>query len=212
MAADQGRPVSLGWAEGARRNLQLVLPVSEHSVRLARRVARTVLAAWQLPDTQETAVLLLSELVVNAIQHARDKAAERGIAAHFEVADALNLWQFGLAFDTVIDSGVFHIFDDEDRARYVASLASVLEPGGSLYLICFSEHQPGTSGPRRVRQDELRAAFSDGWNVTEIVPEKFEVKPESGFGTAAVEAWLATIRRLLRGRRRGGPRPVGRAG
>ena len=61
----------LGWAEGARRNLQMVLPVSEHSARLARRVARTVLAAWQLPDTQETAVLLLSELVMNAIQHAR---------------------------------------------------------------------------------------------------------------------------------------------
>ena len=147
-----------------------------------------------------------------AIQRARDKAAERGIAARFEVADALNLWQFGLAFDTVIDSGVFHIFDDEDRARYVASLASVVEPGGSLYLICFSEHQPGTSGPGRVRQDELRAAFRDGWNVTEIVPEKFEVNPESGFGTAAVEAWLATIRRLLLGRGRGGPRPVGSAG
>lgn len=72
MAADQGGPVRLGWAEGVRRNLQLVLPVSEHSVRLARRVARTVLAAWQLQDTQETAVLLLSELVMNAIQHARD--------------------------------------------------------------------------------------------------------------------------------------------
>ena len=72
MAADQGGPVRLGWAEGARRNLQLVLPVSEHSVRLARRVARTVLAAWQLQDTQETAVLLLSELVMNAIQHARE--------------------------------------------------------------------------------------------------------------------------------------------
>jgi serine/threonine-protein kinase RsbW len=72
MTADQGGPVRLGWAEGARRNLQLVLPVSEHSARLTRRVARTVLAAWQLQDTQETAVLLLSELVMNAIRHARD--------------------------------------------------------------------------------------------------------------------------------------------
>ena len=70
MAADQGGPVRLGWAGGARRNLQLVLPVSEHSPRLARRVARTVLTAWQLPGTQETAVLLLSELVMNAIQYA----------------------------------------------------------------------------------------------------------------------------------------------
>jgi SAM-dependent methyltransferase len=130
-----------------------------------------------------------------AIERARGKAAERGIAARFEVADALNLWQFGLIFDTVIDSGVFHIFDDEDRARYVASLASVLEPGGTCYLICFSEHQPGDAGPRRVRQDELRGAFRDGWEVTEIIPEKFEVNPGSGLGVTAVEAWLATLRR-----------------
>jgi len=133
----------------------------------------------------------------SAIQRARDKAAERGIAARFEVADALNLGPLGLTFETVIDSGVFHIFDDDDRGRYVASLASVLEPGGILYLICFSELQPGDFGPRRVRQDELRAAFRDGWNVAKIVPEKFEANPDSGFGTTAVAAWLATIRRPL---------------
>jgi SAM-dependent methyltransferase len=135
-----------------------------------------------------------------AIQRARDKAAARGIAARFEVADALT-------FDTVTDSGVFHVFDDDDRARYVASLGSVLEPGGSCYLICFSERQPGDFGPRRVRQDELRAAFSNGWDVTEIVPEKFEINTEAGFGTGAAQAWLATIRRLLLSPQRGGPRP-----
>jgi SAM-dependent methyltransferase len=146
-----------------------------------------------------------------AVQRARDKATERGVAARFEVADALNLGPLGLTFDTVIDSGVFQVFDDEDRARYVASLASVLEPGGCLYLICFSELQPGDFGPRRVRQDELRAAFSDGWNVTEIVPEKFEANPDSGFGTTAVAAWLATIRRALVTPRRGKPRRPGAA-
>jgi SAM-dependent methyltransferase len=142
-----------------------------------------------------------------ASPRARDKAAARGIAARFEVADALNLGQLGLTFDTVIDSGVFHVFDDDDRARYVASLGSVLEPGGSCYLICFSERQPGDFGPRRVRQDELRAAFSNGWDVTEIVPEKFEINTEAGFGTGAAQAWLATIRRLLLSPQRGGPRP-----
>lgn len=70
MAAYQGGPVPPGWANGARRDLRLVLPVSEHSVRLARRVARTVLAAWQLADMEETAVLLVSELVTNAVRHA----------------------------------------------------------------------------------------------------------------------------------------------
>jgi SAM-dependent methyltransferase len=128
-----------------------------------------------------------------AIGRARDKTAERGIPARFEVADVLNLGQLGLTFDTVIDSGVFHVFDDDDRVRYVTSLASVLEPGGTCYLICFSDRQPGDYGPRRVRQDELRAAFADGWSVTEIAADTFDLNPVVEITSA--QAWLATIRR-----------------
>ena len=128
-----------------------------------------------------------------AIERARHKATERGLAVRFEAADALSLDGLGLTFDTVIDSGLFHVFDDADRARYVTSLASVLPPGGTCYLMCFSERQPGSMGPRRVRQEELRAAFSDGWAVTSIVADAFEVNP--GLGTPTAQAWLATIRR-----------------
>jgi cyclopropane fatty-acyl-phospholipid synthase-like methyltransferase len=128
-----------------------------------------------------------------AIEQARRKAAERGLTVRFEAADALSLGQLGLAFDTVIDSGLFHVFDDADRARYVTSLASVLPPGGTCYLMCFSDRQPGGLGPRRVRQEELRAAFSDGWAVTSIVADDFELN--LGLGTPTAQAWLATIRR-----------------
>ena len=65
-----------------------------------------------------------------AIERARDKATARGSKARFEVADALRLGELGLTFDTIIDSGVFHVFNDANRARYVASLAEVLQPGG----------------------------------------------------------------------------------
>jgi SAM-dependent methyltransferase len=128
-----------------------------------------------------------------AIARARAKAAGRGLAARFEVADALDLGALGMSFGTVIDSGLFHVFDDQDRARYVASLASVLRPGGTCYLMCFSDLQPGTFGPRRVRQDELISSFSDGWNVIGIAAAEFVVNP--GLGTPAARAWLATIRR-----------------
>jgi SAM-dependent methyltransferase len=128
-----------------------------------------------------------------AIARARVKAAGRGLTARFEVADVLELGQLGTTFDTVIDSGVFHVFDDKDRARYVASLASVLRPGGQCYLACFSDRQPGEWGPRRVTQDELRAAFSDGWSVTSIEADTFEVNP--GMPTPDVQAWLATLQR-----------------
>jgi SAM-dependent methyltransferase len=128
-----------------------------------------------------------------AIARARAKAADRSLQARFEVADVLALERLGMTFDTVIDSGVFHVFDDQDRARYVTSLASVLQPGGHCYLACFSDRQPGEWGPRRVSQDELRAAFADGWSVTSIEVDNFEVNP--GMPTPTVQAWLATIQR-----------------
>jgi len=129
-----------------------------------------------------------------AIARARDKAATRGVKARFEVADALSLGDLGLTFDAIIDSGLFHVFDDDSRSRYVASLASVLRSGGRCYLMCFSDRQPGNLGPRRVSQDELRAAFSEGWTVVSIEADTFEVNPGI-FGSTTAQAWLATIDR-----------------
>jgi SAM-dependent methyltransferase len=120
------------------------------------------------------------------------------VVARFEVGDALRLADLGLTFDTIMDSGVFHVFDDEDRARYVTSLASVLRPGGRCYLACFSDRQPGTWGPRRVSQDELRASFSHGWTVASIEAEVFEVN-EARIGVASVQAWLAVLERAGQG-------------
>ena len=131
-----------------------------------------------------------------AIGRARTKAAARGIKARFEVADALRLGSLGASFDTIIDSGLFHVFDDDDRAGYVASLASVLRPGGRLYLMCFSDAQPGTFGPRRVSQDELRTAFTEGWTVSGIEADTFEINP-GFFGGTTAQAWLFTASRVL---------------
>jgi cyclopropane fatty-acyl-phospholipid synthase-like methyltransferase len=130
-----------------------------------------------------------------AVGRARGKAAARGIKVRFEIADALRLGELGLTFDTIIDSGLFHVFDDDGRARYVASLASVLRVGGRLYLMCFSDRQPGTVGPRRVSQDELRAAFGDGWTIVDIVADTFEINP-GFFGATTAQAWLATVSRV----------------
>ena len=128
-----------------------------------------------------------------AIAQARAKAAQRGLDVRFEVADALDLGQLDPNFDVIIDSGVFHVFSDEDRPRYVASLAAVLRPGGTLYLMCFSDRQPGDFGPRRVREDELRASFSDGWAVQSITADTFEIRPVGD--TTRAQAWLAVFTR-----------------
>jgi SAM-dependent methyltransferase len=124
-----------------------------------------------------------------AIEIATGKAADRGVAARFLVWDAMALADLGEQFDTVLDSGLFHVFDDDRRARYVASLAAVVSPGGRVLLACFSDRQPGDWGPRRVRQAELREAFAAGWVIESIEPVRFHTNLDPP--TAA--AWLARI-------------------
>jgi SAM-dependent methyltransferase len=126
-----------------------------------------------------------------AIGLAREKAVQRQVAAEFAVGDVLALDRLHRRFATVIDSGVFHTFDDADRPRYVTSLGRVLAPGGILHLACFSERTPGDWGPRRVTQAELRAAFADGWEVERIEAARFEVRED--FGAEQPHAWLARI-------------------
>jgi SAM-dependent methyltransferase len=126
-----------------------------------------------------------------ALAMARAKAADRGIEAEFVLADAL---QLGLRrrFDTVLDCGLFHSFDGSERPGYVASLASVTEPGGTLYVLCFSDEGPDT-GPHPVSRDELSAAFGpgSGWRVATIEPDRVE----TNFHDHGAPAWLATVKR-----------------
>ncbi len=132
------------------------------------------------------------------IRRARRKADERGLRATYLVRDALTLDTFPGRFASVIDCGLFHVFSDPDRARYVEGLATVLRPGGSLYLLCFSDAEPGTQGPRRVSEAELRAAFAQGWTVTSLQPARFEIVPnlpDITFSEGGPRAWFAVIRR-----------------
>jgi ubiquinone/menaquinone biosynthesis C-methylase UbiE len=127
-----------------------------------------------------------------AIEKARAKAVERGLHSEFLVADALSLGSLGRTFHTALDCGVFHVFEDVERPVYVASVASVLETGGVLHLLCFSDRQHGTMGPRRVSERELRDAFADGWRVVEIAATTFVAAISGG----EAKAWRATFERI----------------
>jgi ubiquinone/menaquinone biosynthesis C-methylase UbiE len=132
------------------------------------------------------------------IQEATRKAGERGLHAEFVPMDALTLTALDRRFDSVIDSGLFHVFSDEDRVRYVAGLAHVIKPGGRLFLLCFSDEEPGTEGPRRVSQQELRESFANGWAIEEIRPARLGVRPDvenMSFSEGGPKGWFAVIRR-----------------
>jgi len=152
--------------------------------------------------TGENALLVASlglsvlgvDVAETALAIAREKADDRGIEVEFAAADAFQLERLGRRFKTVLDCGLFHTFDDlEERTRYVASLASVTEHDGTLYVLCFSDDGPDT-GPHPIRQEELRAAFNpgSGWNIASIEAERIETRMHAN----GAPAWFATIKRV----------------
>ena len=147
-------------------------------------------------NTLHVASLGLSVLGVDvaetALAIARAKAEDRGIEVEFAPADAFQLERLGRRFETVLDCGLFHTFDVDERPRYVASLASVAEHDGTLYLLCFSDDGPDT-GPHPISQAELRAAFnrSNGWSVAAIEPDQIQTRNHD----VGTPAWFATIKR-----------------
>jgi cyclopropane fatty-acyl-phospholipid synthase-like methyltransferase len=133
------------------------------------------------------------DVAETALAMARAKARDRGIEIEFAAVDAFELERLGRRFDTVLDCGLFHTFDGEERPRYVSSLASVTERNGTLYVLCFSD-QGQDIGPHPVSQEELRRAFNPGagWKVAAIEPDRVQTR----FHDHGAPAWFATIKRL----------------
>ncbi len=130
-------------------------------------------------------------------------AAARNVAVHFQVADALALGD-DTTYDTVIDSALFHIFDAEDRARYVRSLHRACRPGALVHVLALSDTGPGF-GPQ-VSDATIREAFSQRWVLEDlrvaqyrgaIVRDEHAIALHRQIGEFVdLPAWLARARRI----------------
>jgi ubiquinone/menaquinone biosynthesis C-methylase UbiE len=134
------------------------------------------------------------DVAETALSIAREKAAERGIDAEFVLADAFELERLNRSFETVLDCGLFHTFDDEERRDYVRSLSSVTSRGGKAYVLCFSDAGRGGCGPHPVSQADVRAAFdrSSGWTVASIAPDRIQTR----FNVDGAPGWLVKVDRI----------------
>lgn len=133
------------------------------------------------------------DLAARALRSAQRKAESRKLTARFLQMDARRLTELGSSFDTVIDCGLFHIFDDTDRGAYAESLRSVLNPGGRCFVLCFSDLQSNDNWQHvhRVTQDEIRRTFVDGWRVDSIEPSTIEISVPP----FSIRAWLSSLTR-----------------
>lgn len=128
------------------------------------------------------------DVAETALAIARRRASELGLDAEFLTADALHLERLGRRFDTVLDCGLFHAFDADERVTYVKSLEAVTK--GTLYILCFSDGE--NAGPHPVKREALTKPFGAGWRVKAIVEERVRTRFHD---EAGAPAWFATIER-----------------
>jgi SAM-dependent methyltransferase len=130
------------------------------------------------------------DVAETALAIARETAGHRRLDVEFAACDAFGLQRLGRTFETVLDCGLFHTFDVDERPAYVTSLAAVTERDATLYVLCFSDEGPDP-GPHPISRDELHAAFRTGWSVVGVEPDRIRTR----YHDDGAPAWLATIKR-----------------
>lgn len=134
------------------------------------------------------------DLASTALVIAENKARDRNRSARFLRHDARALAALEESFDTVLDCGLFHIFTGDDRTAFVAGLRSVVAPGGRYLMLCCSDRQSAEGWPRmhRVTQDEIRAAFADGWRIDSLDQAAIDITTDP----EGIRAWLVALTRI----------------
>ncbi|MEF8808814.1 class I SAM-dependent methyltransferase [Natronomonas sp.] len=111
----------------------------------------------------------------SAIEVARKRTDSEAVS--FVVGDALELSTSDLgSFDTVLDCGMLHTLEGQDRAAYVGELASVLGDGGRAVCLEFGADAPEDWGPTPLSAGEMQRIFDDGWTLDVIEPVPFETQ------------------------------------
>jgi SAM-dependent methyltransferase len=121
-----------------------------------------------------------------ALITAERRAADAGVNVRFAAADATKLDGYTDAFDTVIDSGMFHCLDDDGKRRYAAALRRATRADARLLLGCFSDaNAADAEWPRpMVSEQTLRDTLGGaGWDITSLQPVTLrrDDRPEMAF-------------------------------
>lgn len=115
-----------------------------------------------------------------AISKASEKAKQRNLAekTSFLNYDLFKLDHFNRRFNTIIDCGVFHMFNAESRKEYEKSVKNVLNKNGKLCILAFSYLEPIGIGPsQRLTEKDYNSIFKDGWKILSFNHERFETNP-----------------------------------
>src|SRR2546421_2309422 len=157
----------------------------ERALKAHRLSAGSLLDLGTGPATQAMILakrgfeVVATDISGSAIKKAKAVAKEAGLSITFLVDNVLKSRLATGLVDVIVDRGVFHVLPKDRRPVYVKTVHRVLRPNGWLFLKCFSDKEPGTWGPHRIAESELRGYFHEAFEIQSVVETVFygNVKP-----------------------------------
>ena len=133
------------------------------------------------------------DICPTALATAERRAADAGVNVRFAVVDATELDGYTDAFDTVVDSGMYHCLDDDGKRRYAATVHRATCPGATMLMGCFSDANPDDGEFSRpvVSEQTVRDTLGGaGWEITSL--ERATVQP---VGLPEMSLWIVQAQR-----------------
>lgn len=138
----------------------------------------------------------LSEL---AVERARAKAVEAGVAADFLATSFAGLPGFETPFSFIFDRGFYHIVRQQDAAEVVDRVLNLLAPGG-LWLSLMgnaNEQRENEHGPPQVKAKEICDEWEPGFELVHL--REFHFDGNSGGAPFRPLAWSVLGRKRQTG-------------
>lgn len=99
-----------------------------------------------------------------ALDEARRRAAEAGVAVAFHEADVSALDFLSPPYDLAVDVGCAHALDGDRLRRYHHGLRRLLRPGARYLLYArLQDAEASADGPPGLNEEALCALFADGF-------------------------------------------------
>ena len=131
------------------------------------------------------------DIAHRVIEKGKAKADKRKVRVNFLVGNVLELDKYfpDCSFQAVVDSGLFHSLDDGEREHFAKQVFRILADGGTYFVLCFSDKEPGNWGPRRISKAEIRETFSGLSTINYVRDAKFASK----MGQEGARAYLVSM-------------------
>ncbi|NUQ62867.1 MAG: class I SAM-dependent methyltransferase [Pirellulales bacterium] len=113
------------------------------------------------------------DIAPTALKLAKEKADQANVKVRWVQADVLNPPELE-RFDFVFDRGCYHGVRRQNAAGYVETVRRLSHPGAKVLIIAGNANETRSGGPPRVREEEIRQDFAEGFEILSLKEMRFD--------------------------------------